>query len=96
LGFLVNKVALGQIFLRTWFSPANYHSTGCSISSSRINHCWYNIQNGARHTKWIQHHLTPRNYKKNSETLVSTTSVSESVKQPVSLNIQEIKKKFWN
>jgi hypothetical protein len=33
-------------------------------SSSPIIRGWYNIPNSARLSKWIQPHLTPRNYKK--------------------------------
>jgi hypothetical protein len=30
VGFVVNKVALGQVFSECFISPANLHSTNCS------------------------------------------------------------------
>jgi hypothetical protein len=31
VGLMVDKVALGQVFSENFFSPANSHSTKCSI-----------------------------------------------------------------
>jgi hypothetical protein len=42
MGFVVDKVALEQVFPNTSVSPANLHSTNFSTITSPIIRVWYN------------------------------------------------------
>jgi hypothetical protein len=59
VGFVVDRVQLGQVLSEHFGSPANSHSTDCSTLI--IIWGWYNGPNSGRLTKWIQSHPTPRN-----------------------------------
>jgi hypothetical protein len=50
-----------RIFPRTSVSPANSHSTKCSIFIIRG---WYSTPNSGPHTKWTQAHPHPKKTKK--------------------------------
>jgi hypothetical protein len=57
VGFVVEKVALGQVFSSTSVSPANHQSTKFSIIITTRG--WYNRPIGGRHAMWIQLESTP-------------------------------------
>jgi hypothetical protein len=56
VGFVVDKVTLGQVSPSTSVSPANSHST----DSSSIIRGWYNRPVSGLRTKWTQSHPTTR------------------------------------
>jgi hypothetical protein len=56
MGFVVNIAALGQVFSEYFSSPANHHSTNCSIIV--ITRGWHNI--GSRSAEWSQLDSNPR------------------------------------
>jgi hypothetical protein len=63
VGFVVDKVALGQVFSECFVFSANSHSTD---SSTLIIYRPGLVQyaSSGRRTKWTQSHPTPRNYMK--------------------------------
>jgi hypothetical protein len=58
--FVVDKLALGQIFLEYFLSPATFHSTNC-YTITIIYHL--GLVNSGRSTKWTQPHPTNKNKK---------------------------------
>jgi hypothetical protein len=65
VGFVVDKVALGQVF-------SEHFGFLCKFSFHRLlqNHChivwgWYNRPNSGRPTKWTQSHPTSKKTEKN-------------------------------
>jgi hypothetical protein len=65
VGFVVDKVALGQVFSEYFGFPANPHSTNCSITIIIIIRGWYNRPTVATVPSGLS--LTPpRETKKNS------------------------------
>jgi hypothetical protein len=57
VGFVVDKVALGQVFPSTSVSPANHHSTNFSMLI--ITRGWHNRPFGGRSAGWTQMDSTP-------------------------------------
>jgi hypothetical protein len=63
VGFVVDKVALGQIFFEYFGFPWQFSFHECSLFI--IIRGWYNWPISGRRTKWTQSHPTPRKVKKN-------------------------------
>jgi hypothetical protein len=59
VGFMVDKVALGQVFSEYFGFPCQ---STASHSPSIIG-VWYSRSVSGGHAKWTQSHCTPRNYK---------------------------------
>jgi hypothetical protein len=59
-GFVVDKVAPGQVFSEYFGFPANFHSTDCSTFIIFIIRGWYNRPNSGRRAKWTESHPTAR------------------------------------
>jgi hypothetical protein len=59
VGFVVDKVAMGQVFSEYFCSPANSHSTDCSKFIIIIRG-WYNRPIIGHSTKLTQSHPKPR------------------------------------
>jgi hypothetical protein len=57
VGFVVDKVALGQLSPTTSVSLANHHSTNCSTII--ITRGWHNRPIGGRSAEWSQLDSTP-------------------------------------
>jgi hypothetical protein len=95
--FVVDKVALGQVFSQVlqFPLPILIPSTASHSSSSTIRG-WYNRPVTGRHTKWTQSHRshpTPRNYKKlwwpTECANESKEALRESERQCVAMSIVE-------
>jgi hypothetical protein len=61
VGFVVDKVPLGQVFSVLRFSLPIVSPPTAPHSSSSIIRGWYNGPDSGRRTKWTQSHHTPRN-----------------------------------
>jgi hypothetical protein len=59
VGFVVDKVALGQVFSEYFCFPANSHSTDCS-TLIYMNRGWYSRPVSGRRAEWTQSHPTAR------------------------------------
>jgi hypothetical protein len=65
VGFVVEKLALGEVFT-DWFGlPCQFSFHRLATPSSSIIRGWHNRPISGARTKWPQSHPTPGNYKKN-------------------------------
>jgi hypothetical protein len=55
MGFVVDKVSLGQVL-----SPANFHATNCSTITINYHQALVQYASTARDTKWAQSHPTKK------------------------------------
>jgi hypothetical protein len=65
VGFVVDKVALGQVSFEYFGFPCQFHSTNCSTITIIYHLGLVQWASSGRSTKWTQPHPTKNNNNKN-------------------------------